>query len=48
MAGDIIAEVDFEYLKKKGYDVTTILVFPEIKNRKIEWTLVDKNSVAAI
>lgn len=48
MAGDIIAEVDFEYLKKKGYDVTTILVFPEIKNKKIEWTLVDKNSVAAI
>ncbi|MDQ0360461.1 glucose PTS transporter subunit IIA [Breznakia pachnodae] len=47
-AGDSIAEVDFEFLRNKGYDVTTILVFPELMNHDITWTLSNEKSIAIV
>lgn len=37
-AGEPIAKVDFDLLRKKGFDVTTILVFPELKEKTITWS----------
>lgn len=37
-AGDVIAKADFKSLREKGYDVTTMLVFPELKDKTIHYS----------
>lgn len=47
-ANDIIAKVDFDSLRKKGYDVTTVLVFPKLMGKSITFLNENDGCLAVI
>lgn len=45
-AGQVLCEVDFEDLRNKGYDTTTIVAFSDLKNKSLSWN--DKEEIAIL